>query len=207
MAGFAIAQRPEPSSRAAFCRHAQLFLPLAQRSSRRDSDEGQRGDGHQHLVSPSPQLNVGPGTPIHAVIDAVNWLDQPNEPIEVSGELWRFPAEIPELFAEMLQNWDGKTPLIQEVARDDINHITMTGNYMKNTDTSKYRLRSAVPLNMEFHTNMASTRKNPSPPQDHVRITVARFLREGGRGMEAESKLSAYIDNPGDFFDPITVPE
>ncbi|RYZ76873.1 MAG: hypothetical protein EOP06_30885, partial [Proteobacteria bacterium] len=156
------------------------------------------GNGQNQLTvmvtSPTPDLNIGEGTPFGAVYSEIQWLGQPNEPCEVSATIWRFKDtdEVPEPFAQMLKNWDGKTRLVQEVDREVIWKIVITSNYR--VGSPKYRLTPSVPLEMEFHSTLASEHKNPALPQDHVRITATRTLRKGERGVTLQSEMAALVE-------------
>ncbi|RYX82543.1 hypothetical protein EON83_19130 [bacterium] len=154
-----------------------------------------------------PNVNMAPTSPIGRVLSMIKWFDQPNDSASVYAKLWRFTDDIPEPFAKMMENWDGKSPIIEQVDPEDMQNITLTGNYVKDTDTAKYKLKSGFPLDMEFHSNIAARRKDPALPKDHVRVTVARFLRDGGMGMEPDADLTVLFDSPGNLWDPIAVPE
>ncbi len=153
----------------------------------------------------SPNVDMGPGTPLGNILSEVAWLGQTDKPTEVAATLWRFTDEIQEPFAGMLKDWDGKTPLIRQVDREDVWKVPITGNYYKSSP--KYHLTSGMSVDMEFHSALASEHRNPALPQDHVRITVVRPLREGENEMRPESRLSALIDSPGQFWEPVLVPQ
>ena len=156
-------------------------------------------------TSRTPDVNIGHGTPIGTVLEEIGWLGQANKPIEVGATLWRFKDEIQEPFAQMLKDWDGKTPLIRQIDSDDIWKVPSTGNYHKGSP--RYKLTASVPLDMEFHSMLASEHKNPALVEDHVRLTVARKLDAGGSELQVDSQLSAFIDSEGGFWEPVLVPQ
>lgn len=156
-------------------------------------------------TSLSSDVNIGHGTPIGTVMEEIGWLGQANKPIEVGATLWRFQDEIQEPFAGMLKDWDGKTPLIRQIDREDIWKVPITGRYKKGSPG--YHLTTSIPLDMEFHSPLVSEYKKPALVEDHVRVTVARELDGRGNELEVDSRLSAFIDSPGGFWEPVLVPQ